>query len=154
MPNPPTSTSILRLHNTFRRDRHTPKVKALPSQTALKDPPEYLGEAERKRWQFAIDHAPRGLLLAIDRDLLAAWCVQATLHEQAVVAMQGEPLVIETESTTKPNPKLAVQHEAARMLLRLEAQLGFSPISRARLRIDQSPETPEMAAWQNIGNPV
>ena len=64
--------------------------------------------------------------------------------------MQGQPLVIETESTTKPNPKLAVQHEAARMLLRLGSELGFSPISRARLRIDQPLDTAEMTAWQNI----
>src|SRR5262249_27391122 len=148
----PTSTLIL--HNTFRRDRHTPKVKALPSQTALKDPPGYLGEAERKHWQYAIEHAAQGLLQAIDRDLLAAWCVQAALHEQAAVAMQGEPLVIETEATTKPNPKLAVQHKAARMLLRLGSELGFSPITRARLRIDQPQDTPEMRAWQNIPDRV
>jgi P27 family predicted phage terminase small subunit len=144
----PKPTALLRITGNYKKTRHAPKTKATLAGLPLLDPPEWLGEKERQHWQRALDAAPRGLLERIDATLLAAWCVQCELHRQTTIALAGEPLTITTPTgVTKPHPLLAVQAEAARLILRLGDTLGFSPLGRTKMRIDAPTDN---GGWDRI----
>ena len=50
----------------------------------LYDPPDWLTDAQRAGWEYAIESAPFGLLKRLDRSVLTAWVVAEDLHRQAL----------------------------------------------------------------------
>lgn len=121
---------------------------------SLKRPPSWLNvnaqatadakaaaKEQRKLWYRLLREAPPGLLTTIDAELFAAYVVAAHLHAVATVKVQELGAVIAAPRTGTPmhNPYLSVLNRATENLRKLGAELGFSPTSRSRIKVDTPP---------------
>ncbi len=107
--------------------------------------PDWLNDAQRSAWDYAIAHTPPRLLKRIDRTLLATWVVVEDLMRRATLAQNQSALVINVVTTkqsrkTDPedgtptiSPYVKVINAQAKILISLAAELGFSPTARPRL---------------------
>jgi phage terminase small subunit len=128
MPQPRVPTHLKKLRATYRAPK---KGEGVAAGEALKTAPKHLTERQRGIWKSALEAAPEGVLLRIDRDLLAAWVVNVDRQREANRQMQ----------TTGDPDDLARCHkivtDTSRLLVVLSQALGFSPASRLRIK----PET-------------
>ena len=51
-------------------------------------PPAYMDEEQRAQWDYALTHAPPGLLTGTDRDILATWVNACVEYERAVAEVR------------------------------------------------------------------
>jgi hypothetical protein len=73
-----------------------------------------MSEGQQAGWRHAVEHAPRGILKAIDRGMLAVW-VEAEERHRTAAAMQARldqgpklPLLTKTkDGTASPRPTSA-----------------------------------------------
>jgi phage terminase small subunit len=144
----PKPTVLHRLHGTFNATRHRERAFEPLAAGALEDrePPADFSEGERASWQYALEHAPRGVLRHIDRDILILWCKTSERYRRAEVAQaqinaqSPLPDVIRAPSgLLVPSPYIAIMNKAAILMLRIAEQLGFTPVSRPRLAERPSP---------------
>jgi P27 family predicted phage terminase small subunit len=131
----------LHLHvveGTLRTTRHRKRVNGEPKPVGdLTKPPAWFSPGQREVWANCLRHAPPGLLKAIDWSTVAAFCVACDIHRQAVVQLNA----LGPQALTGPNEQLArllirIASQQAQMMLRLGGEMGFSPVSRARVTVD------------------
>jgi len=115
----------------------------------LVDAPDHLSPDQVEAWRYAIECAPRGLLKRLDRDMLAIWVVASDLHRQAVKKVNALGILVkvgkdEDQLLPRRNPYLEVVNVQAGIMMKVAAELGFTPSSRSR--IIAPPEDPEVPA--------
>jgi P27 family predicted phage terminase small subunit len=94
-----------------------------------------------------VEHAPRGILKAIDRGVLAVW-VEAEERHRTAATMQARldqgaklPLLTKTkDGTAVPSPYLGIMNRAAAIMIKAASELGFSPAARPRLAASAAQE--------------
>jgi P27 family predicted phage terminase small subunit len=102
----------------------------------LCEPPEWMDEDQRRQWDYALEYAPRGLLTATDRQILATWCVASVTYAEAVREVRRLGLVVKTKDGNPiQNPFLAIQNRQALLIMRAGEHLGFSPAARMSMAI-------------------
>lgn len=124
-----------RLHDlggTLRRDRgHAPEREAVAAGR-LFAAPAGLTAAQRIVWRREIRAAPAGVLAKIDLEILRQWV--------RVVDRCDKLQKVIDEGHGEPGWEAAPAHRqldrALGLLLRLAGELGFSPASRPKLRIE------------------
>jgi P27 family predicted phage terminase small subunit len=137
---PPKPTALHKLHGTYERSRHDRRAGEPKPEGDLDRPPKGLTPSQRAAWRYAIAHAPRGLLKRIDRGVLLVWIEAECRHRQAMKEIAKDGLVIySAEGEPHLSPYNAILNATARTLLRAAAELGFSPVSRPRIRISAEP---------------
>ena len=142
MPQPRVPAHLKKLRATYRAPK---KGEGVAASEALKTAPKHLTERQRGIWKSALEAAPEGVLLRIDRDLLASWVVNVDRQREANRRMQ----------TTGDPDELARCHkivtDTSRLLVALSQALGFSPASRLRIKPEVSPtnEEPE-SPWSTL----
>lgn len=100
----------------------------------LVEAPEHFDAEQSAAWDYAILHAPRGLLRRLDQGLLAAWCVTWVLHQEATNALQTTPRVVKSPNgTPMQSPWLSILNRQAALMRSLASDLGFSPAARTRI---------------------
>lgn len=106
----------------------------------LDAPPEWLSEAQRESWKYAIAHAPAGLLKRLDRSVLAVWVVAEALHAEASqkVAKFGAVVKSPVVGMWIQSPYLAIQNKQAVIMMKAAAEMGFTPSSRTRVHLERS----------------
>lgn len=104
----------------------------------LTEPPAHLNDRQREAWDYAIAHAPANLLRRIDRATLTTFVVAEDLHRQANEEIQKHGILVRNADTGSPmeNPYLSVLTKQAVVILRAASEMGFTPSSRSRVRID------------------
>ena len=107
----------------------------------LLEPPDFLTKEQKIGWAYAIAHSPRGLLKKLDRSALVSYIVAEDLYRQAVVAVNKSGLVVKSPVKEEPmqNPYLAIVNKQAQIMLRAQAELGFTPSARSRISIGDLP---------------
>lgn len=107
----------------------------VPEGTGLLwSPPEWFNDEQRAQWDYALQHAPPGLLTGTDREVLVIWCVAAIEHALAVVQVRRLGQVVKSaEGSPYQNPFLGIANRQALIMLRAGAEMGFSPASRTAL---------------------
>lgn len=149
---PPKPTLLKIVGGTARPDR---VLKDEPQPIGdLKVPPAWLTAEQKEIWSYAIEHAPKGLLRLLDRDLFLSW-VRAVAERdlcEAKVAELGPVLrqarsVKTTKSpngtvttTTRPegivrSPWAIARDAAEARMMKAISELGFSPTSRSRITL-------------------
>jgi P27 family predicted phage terminase small subunit len=138
----PTPTALHQLRGTFNATRHgkgragEPRAEGeLPSAA-----PDWLTPDQQQGWTYAVQHAPAGVLRAIDAGLLAVWVEAECRHRAATIAQarldQGSalPLLTKTrDGTPVQSPYLGIINRAALVMIKAASELGFSPAARPRL---------------------
>lgn len=109
---------------------------------ALRDPPPHLTGSQREGWRYAVENAPAGLLKRLDRSVLVAWVVAEDLHRKASGEIEKFGAVIAAPKTDMPmqSPWVAILNRQAAVMLKAASELGFSPSSRSRVRVDGDQE--------------
>lgn len=107
-------------------------------QGDLTDPPEWFTDEQRAGWDYAISHAPRGLLRRLDRSTLVVWVVAEDLHRQASISVAKFGLITRSPKQGEPmqNPYLPIINRQAQIMMKAAAELGFTPSSRSRISVD------------------
>lgn len=106
------------------------------------DPPDHLGAEGRRRWEQVWSIADKWLVPSLDLGLLIRYC--EGFDERTYWKGLLRKGRMTTGSVGQPRVHPAVQ-ELARLddrLTRWEAELGFTPISRARLHVEKKPAKP------------
>lgn len=118
--------------------RGNPAHRPLPIEPAGIDDlwasPDWFDDEQREGWRYAVDHAPRGLLSGTDRDVMTLWVVAVIEHRRAAKEVQRLGQVVQrADKSVGINPYLRVVNAQAQIIIRLCAELGFSPSARAHL---------------------
>lgn len=143
----PKPSALVALHGRTNRARKPPQAEPKPTGN-LAAPPKWMSAEQVEGWNYAVENAPLGLMKHIDRTTLAVWVVAENLHWRAAVEVSERGMLVrasakDPESTLVPNPSLSILNKQALILVRVGADLGFSPASRPR--ITQLPAMPEHA---------
>lgn len=152
------------------RSGRKPKPQRLGASTEAKTPgpliqaPDYLTPTQHASWLYALDHAPVGALLAIDRALLTAWVISEDEFRIAVT-MQNKmdegsltPLLARNrDGHLVQSPYLRIIKQASDRMIKAAAELGFTPTSRPRLGEPAQPvkardETPRAESLEDFLN--
>jgi phage terminase small subunit len=137
----------------------------------LADPPDWFDDDQRASWHYALEHAPPGMLRALDRSALVVWVVAEDLHAQASQMQQrmgllvrvgkppakdpetGEP-VGPDERTLQQSPFLPIINKQAVLMLRAADCLGFTPTARSGVQVADAPPTITMDADAIAAEPL
>jgi P27 family predicted phage terminase small subunit len=119
----------------------------------LADPPDWMSESQQTGWNYAIEHAPPGLLKKLDRSVLAAWVVAEDLHRKASEQVEKFGILTKAPNTGLPiqSPYLPVVNKQAQILLKAAEQLGFTPASRTRIQVEEPDRRSEHNPWADVG---
>jgi phage terminase small subunit len=129
-----------RLHGTFHTGKHGRDRAGEPvAKGDLMAPPRDLTPGQKRLWRYAIRHAPKGVLKAIDRDMLRLWVETLERHDEARQILEAE----ESAVLWLTSPCHRIIDRTTALLVRLAGELGFSPVSRARIRTGSAPEAVE-----------
>lgn len=116
-----------------------PSKRRLPTnepqgQGDLWAPPGWFDDDQRAQWDYAVEHAPPGLLTGTDRETLAIWCVACVEYARAVKTVRAEGQIVETTNGNAiQHPALGIMNKQALVMLKAGAEMGFSPSARASL---------------------
>jgi P27 family predicted phage terminase small subunit len=109
-----------------KKKRHVP--------TGLRAP-KNLTKDQRRYWRQSVKAAPHGLLRSCDAQALKRYVVALSIYDDAKAKLENSPSVIRTKSGAPINsPYLGILNRQADLLLRLEAEFGFTPSARTRLQ--------------------
>jgi P27 family predicted phage terminase small subunit len=99
--------------------------------------PDHFSPDQVETWNFALEHAPPGMLKQIDRSALEAWVVARSLHRRAVIAQSKTGLIIKSPEKGIPiqSPYLPIINRQALIMLKAASELGFTPVSRPRVML-------------------
>ena len=105
-------------------------------------PPAWLSARQKRLWRETIAAAPRSVLRRIDSQLVAAYVVHVDVLIEATKAQNKSQL---TDAEGKPSPYLRLLRQHSEVMIRLSAEMGFTPVARARLGAPQAPPPAEPA---------
>ncbi len=131
---PRKPTELLKLHGTYRDDRHAKRGDQTPPANPLTKP-KGMSAAASKLWdQVVREHEARNLLGEIDQAALQSCCELWGFYRAAVARANKEP--------TNKEARIAVTSYWA-AFNRAAVQFGLSPTARANLEIEKKPtDTP------------
>lgn len=101
------------------------------------EPPAWLSDPQKIGWRYAMRNAPPGMLKRLDQSILTVWVVAEERHADAAqnVSKLGS-LVKSSTGTPYQNPYLAIMNKQAQIMMKAAAELGFTPSSRSRVKVE------------------
>lgn len=141
----PKPAALHELHgNPSKLNMKTRREPAAPGDLAVA--PDWMTEEQKAAWRYAVANAPLGILRAADRGALAVWVVAEDTHRRASTALGSSGLLVRNgDGPAEANPLIHIAHKQALVMIKAAAELGFTPVARARLAgagVDLPPETP------------
>jgi P27 family predicted phage terminase small subunit len=117
----------------------------------LAEPPAHFDGDLKDAWEYAIQHAPKGLLKKIDASVLETWCTAHALHRRALNEVRRSGMLVLAPHTKLPvqSPWLPIVNKQALIMLRAVDHLGFSPAARSRITTGDAPLS-QSDAWGEI----
>jgi P27 family predicted phage terminase small subunit len=129
----PKPTALHLLQGTYHTGKHRrDRAKEPMAEGELRDPPIDLTPTQEAAWTYAIAHAPKGVLHAIDREILRAWVETLDRKNEAMQLLEAE----ENAVLWLTSPAHRIVDRTTVILIRLAGELGFSPAARPRLRVE------------------
>ena len=107
----PLPVAVKKIKGTLQKCRTNPHA---PKSTGmLCTPPEYMSDAAKEAWNYAVANSPPGLLSALDGAVLERWANCSGMYREAL-EMKG-----------------------------YESEKGFTPASRSRVQVAQESQHPD-----------
>lgn len=145
--------TVLHLLNGTNRPRNARPDEPHPVGDLLA-PPDGMSDEQKAEWVYALEHAPRGLLRLLDRNIFAQWCVASVDLTEAELVLRTEGKVVprggDQRITINPdgtqvktvrsvskviNPWVRARRDAFDRMMKATSELGFSPTSRSRITL-------------------
>jgi P27 family predicted phage terminase small subunit len=162
---PPKPTALHNLHGTARKDRHAKRAAEPVPLGDLTDAPDWFTPSQREGWEYAIRHCPRGVLKLLDRTALVLWVEAEDRHRGAMIAQAtlnrrapDAPWLVKGPDGLIMSPYVEIMDRAAKIIVRMMTELGFSPVARPRIRVvlaeqpagqDKAPD-PRVDPWKHL----
>lgn len=134
----PTPTHLKLLRGSTKRIRKD-GIEPVPKGD-LSAPPDWFSDAQKETWEYAIQHAPAGLLRHLDRDALGVWVVAHDLWKRASMAQAkldaGKELPFLTKTPNgmaQQSPYVGIISKQSQIMLKAASEIGFTPASRSRV---------------------
>ena len=148
---PPKPTALHLLEGTFNVTRHKKRTAEPKPDGDLGAPPDWLTPSQREGWDYALRHAPKGLLKMLDRGLLGLWVTAEDRHREAELAQAelnrrsaGLPFLIRGANGLEISPYIDIIGRTAKIMIQTSDRLGFSPVARPRIQVEpDEPPDPE-----------
>lgn len=139
----PKPTELHLLEGTFRPDRHgarpvAPGPGLFPElDREIPKPPANLQGAALTIWTETVRELEKlGTLDSADRGILALYCEARAELGWAMNKVRREGRIVPTAAGgQKPHPAMAIKNAASLRCARYAAELGLTPVARARLRL-------------------
>jgi P27 family predicted phage terminase small subunit len=111
-----------------------PKVEIPPC-------PQHLSKLAKEEWRrMSVQLHAVGMLTAIDRAALAAYCQSWGRWIEAEWHLEAEGLAVTTaDDNLKPSPWLSIADKAMHMMHRYLTEFGMTPGSRSRVKAEPPP---------------
>ena len=149
----PQPTKLLRLRGAYRHDRHGDRLEPLPTGSLL-EPPGWLTEAQRQRFNEILANAPKNLLKRWDGPTVAGFVVaESVVIEVNKARTEGHLLDSARGGVPTVAALLKVQSRFLPLMKQFGELLGFSPVARSTLTIEDTAEDeddPDWARWEWI----
>lgn len=135
---PPKPTALKELEGNPGK-RKLNKSEPKPQTMLDIEPPKFLSKAAKPVWKFYAGKMAYGVLTAVDTAMFASWCEGEALRQAMQTALENEPLMV---AGYKPgqmvaNPLISKIADQTRLLVTLASKLGFDPISRQAMHVQQ-----------------
>ncbi len=147
----PLPTAVKKIKGTLqscRTNRNEPR-----SNSTLGAAPEYMSEAAKEAWQYAVTNAPVGLLSALDGAVLERWANCSGMYREvhSKINRAGvSGMIIKTPSgILRRSPLMDVIRDLALEMKGYETEMGFTPAARSRVSV-QGPPTDFNDSWCDI----
>lgn len=133
----PKPTYLRAIEGTADQKRHQRPDEPQPERDLLV-PPHHLTEVQKDLWRCALATVPQGLLKEIDSSTFETWIVARSIHTEAASKVSTLGLLVKSPVTGTPmqNPYVSIMNKQAQILLKAAAEMGFTPSSRTRVKID------------------
>uniref|UniRef100_UPI0040292AF8 P27 family phage terminase small subunit n=1 Tax=Mesosutterella multiformis TaxID=2259133 RepID=UPI0040292AF8 len=97
------------------------------------EPPVGIPGDAKEVWALAVKNAPKGRLSVVDGPALEQWCRTYALWRRMAKTVEHGALFDEEETAgrRKLSPEFQAMQILAGTLIKLEKELGFTPVSRA-----------------------
>lgn len=96
------------------------------------EPPKGLRQEAKDAWTLAVENCPPGILSVLDLSVLERWCRNYALYRKVAREVEDEG-VVSVLDDTKVTGKFNAMIKLQQILLAIEKELGFTPVSRARV---------------------
>lgn len=131
-------------------NKNEPKFSGLPTC------PSHLDKQAKAEWKrVSKELSAVGLLTAVDRAALAAYCQCWSRWVQAEQKIQETSLVVKAAKSGYPiqNPFVSIANTALDLMKKFLTEFGLTPASRSRLSVDadKSTDDPFVAFMENLG---
>lgn len=142
----PTPNAILKLRGSYEKARHGDRVELDASTPTC---PTWLGtkaKAEWKRLTKALEK--QGVISQVDRNVLAVHCqaVEDYVTARKTVEREGSVIVGGMGGLVE-NPMSKIMFKAWDRILKSAQELGFSPVSRCRVKASKPKEVDDLDAF-------
>ena len=146
----PLPTEVKHIKGTLQKSRTQPEPQ--PEGT-LGEPPAYMAETAKEAWHYAIEHAPLGLLTALDGAVLERWANCAGMYREALGKINqagvSAMLIKAPNGTLRRSPLMDVIRDLASEMRGYEDEMGFTPAARTRVSVLPR-ATMEHDPWDDI----
>jgi phage terminase small subunit len=138
--------ALKRLHGTVNVTREGQRAPEPLAPGELLDPPPWLTAAQARRFREILADAPANLLRRWDAATLAGYVIA----ESRVIEGQGggSPLVVSSHGDGTLSAAAKLQARFLPLMRQFASELGFSPASRASLRIQEAVPEADAARWK------
>jgi len=134
----PISTSILKLHHSWRSKHRLDYEKAEIEEGRKPKMPIWLSEEAKAIWRQLVPKiAELGILNPVDQTLIAMLCHDVAEYREVCQIIDGlkSKLVRQPSGRITKNPAFQIRDAAAERIRRLSGELGLSPAARASITI-------------------
>lgn len=124
-----------KLRGTDQPCRKMRQVSASDKMLTIEPPVNLTGDA-REAWKMAIECAPKGHLTALDATVLERWARNYALYRKMSKELEHDGVILMNMETgeSQLNPLFTPLIKIQQILSACEKELGFTPVSRARVR--------------------
>ena len=117
------------------------------------DPPKGLTGDARDAWTNVLANVPAGTLKATDVAVFERWCRNYALYRKLAKMVErsdGSCLItVDDKGNRRAAPEFLMMQQVDSTLLKLEKELGFTPVSRTRAPVAESEEKDSSNPFEN-----
>jgi P27 family predicted phage terminase small subunit len=134
----PRPSYLRALDGTDAKAKHKRPDEPVPDGE-LKVPPHWLTERQKELWRYSLQSVPPGLLRELDSSVFTVWVVACDMHREASekVATLGQLVKSPVQGVPMQNPYLGTVNKQAMIMLKAAAEMGFTPSSRTRVKVQK-----------------
>lgn len=112
--------------------------KSEPKPTGIPTCPSHLDKIAKAEWKrISRELLAIGLLTAVDRSALAAYCAAFARWVNAEKELQNKPAVVKAPSGyPMPNPYIGIANTAMDHMRKFLTEFGMTPASRSRIQVE------------------